>query len=199
MNKVDLENIEQIINYRESKPKYKKGGEFLTEDLEKMTTDELKNLADNFKGLAKNKADAEAKQIVDEMFQKYAKDGDNMIVLSAAYFPDHEIYEVDSPFDRIDFDRNERWNKLYYPIESEEDGYIVLWGKLFDILLGKLHIPYAEEEFENDTEALGRYWYGVVGIMKDYRVVRFIIRDDGMLSDNNGYNSTYNKVIYEIK
>lgn len=199
MNKSDLKNIEMIIRYRQSEPIYVKGGDYSPEELENMSTDELKALADDFNDSARKKAEVEIKQIVDEMFQKYAKEGDNMVVLSAAYFPEHEIFPVDDPLKCIDFGREERWNKLYYPIDCNDDEYKKLYSRLENAVFGKLHMPYAEEEYEDDNDALNEYWYGVIGIMKDYRIVKFVIRYDGLMCDNDDYVSFHNKVIYEIK
>ena len=66
--------------------------------------------------------------------------------------------------------------------------------KLTDILYN-LKIKDAYDYWENDNGALNEYWYGVIGIMKDYRVVAFVIRDDGMLCDQQVYTSSNNKII----
>ena len=63
------------------------------------------------------------------------------------------------------------------------------------VLVHNLKIKDAYDYWENDNGALNEYWYGVIGIMKDYKVVAFVIRDDGMLCDEKAYISSNNKII----
>ena len=46
-------------------------------------------------------------------------------------------------------------------------------------------VPYAEEEFKDDGESINEYWYGIIAITRDYNIVKFIMRDDGVSEDNN--------------
>ena len=49
--------------------------------------------------------------------------------------------------------------------------------------------------WEDNNASLNEYWHGVIGIMKDYRVVAFVIRNDGMLADKRGYENSENQII----
>ena len=62
-------------------------------------------------------------------------------------------------------------------------------------ILENLKVPSAYSYWEDDNDALNECWYGVIGIMKDYRAVAFVIRDDGMICDEEGYNTFHNSVI----
>ena len=48
---------------------------------------------------------------------------------------------------------------------------------------------------EDNNASLNEYWRGVIGIMKDYRVVAFVIRNDGILADERGYENSENQII----
>lgn len=58
-----------------------------------------------------------------------------------------------------------------------------------------MKIKDAHDYWKDNSDALNEYWYGVIGIMKDYQVVAFVIRDDGMLCDKNGYDTSNNTIV----
>ena len=223
MNKVDLENIKKELAKREAANYvFEGGGELSKDDIMLRTTEELTKLVEDFNNATTNTASAKIREIVDEMFAKYGEEGDNMVLLSAAFCPEREVYEVDEPFS-INFN-DDRWNRLYKPICRNWEGScywdrkdmskakIAEWDKKWDEYykdvtrlceqVDKVNNPVvcssAEEHYEDDNEALNEYWHGVIGIMKDYRLVAFVIRDDGLLCDEKGYETFHNEVLYQF-
>lgn len=152
----------------------------MNEELEKYNIDALKNL-------------------VDKMFNKYAKDEDNMIAVWDANAFELGIWEGKDPLSDIYWEEfGNKYNKLYYPIcsndEKAPDEYYVDLEKLKSILRN-LNIKDAYDYWKDNSDVLNEYWYGVIGIMKDYQVVAFVIRDDGMLCDKNGYDTSNNTIV----
>ena len=141
----------------------------------------------------------ELKNIVDKMFNKYGEEGDNMIVVWDANIFERDIWEGKNPLSDIYWKGfGNKYNKLYYHIcandEKTPDEYYVDLEKLKSIL-HNLKIKDAYDYWKDNTDALNEYWYGVIGIMKDYQVVAFVIRDDGMLCDKNGYDTSNNTIV----
>lgn len=152
----------------------------MNEELEKHNIDTLKNL-------------------VDKMFNKYAKDEDNMIAVWDANAFEHDIWGGKDPLSDIYWEEfGNKYNKLYYPIcandEKIPDEYYADLEKLKGILRN-LNIKDAYDYWKDNSAVLNEYWYGVIGIMKDYQVVAFVIRDDGMLCDKNGYDTSNNTIV----
>ena len=203
MNKTDLNNMKALLKYKEvvaRGPKFESNNITITkEELEKYSIDELKDKIYQFEHSEETKYTEELKNLVDEMFDKYSKEGDNMIAVWDANVYDRNINEGEDPLNDIYWKGFEhKYNKLYYPIcsndENVPDEYYKDIDKLTDILYN-LKIKDAYNYWENDNGALNECWYGVIGIMKDYRVVAFVIRDDGMLCDQQVYTSSNNKII----
>ena len=203
MNKTDLNNMKALLKYKEvvaRGPKFESNNSTITkEELEKYNIDELKDKIYQFEHSEETKYTEELKNLVDEMFDKYSKEGDNMIAVWDANVYDRNINEGENPLNDIYWKGFEhKYNKLYYPIcsngENVPDEYYKDIDKLADILYN-LKIKDAYDYWENDNGALNECWYGVIGIMKDYRVVAFVIRDDGMLCDQQVYTSSNNKII----
>ena len=203
MNKTDLNNMKALLKYKEvvaRGPKFESNNSTITkEELEKYSIDELKDKIYQFEHSEETKYTEELKNLVDEMFDKYSKEGDNMIAVWDANVYDRNINEGEDPLNDIYWKGFEhKYNKLYYPIcsngENVPDEYYKDIDKLADILYN-LKIKDAYDYWENDNGALNECWYGVIGIMKDYRVVAFVIRDDGMLCDQQVYTSSNNKII----
>ena len=203
MNKTDLNNMKALLNYKKvvaCGPKFESNNSTITkEELEKYSIDELKDRIYQFEHSEETKYTEELKNLVDEMFNKYGKEGDNMIAVWDANVYDRNINEGEDPLNDIYWKGFEhKYNKLYYPIGSNDenvpDEYYKDIEKLTDILYN-LKIKDAYDYWENDNGALNECWYGVIGIMKDYRVVAFVIRDDGMLCDQQVYTSSNNKII----
>ena len=57
----------------------------------------------------------------------------------------------------------------------------------------------AYDYLEDNNASLNEYWRGIVGIMKDYRVVAFVIRNDVILADEHGYENSENKIVRRFK
>ena len=207
MNSIDLNNINEIIAYRERKePDFIKGGTMTSTELYNLSTPALKELITNYQ----KDIVVDAKALIDKIFKEYAEPDDNIIIIGAAFVPERTTCEVEDPLDSIDFNDHE-YNKLFYPIGSNWDlsnyftdhkgiddaKYDAFYNEVFKLyeLLYSLGIPTPEEEWESDNHALNEYWYGCIGVMKDYRVVSFVIRDDGMLCDESGFDTFHNHTI----
>lgn len=221
MNKTDLKNMKSLLKYRKviaEGAKFINGGYYTEEQLSNMDNSELKNKIDDFENDVKNKYTTQLKKLVDEMFEKYGEEDDNMIVIYGANVYERHINECERPLGDINFDGfSGKYNKLYHPIcrdwdccdywsrkdtDPEELKYWDdKWNKYYKDIdnlkatLEKLKVPSAYDYWEDDNDALNECWYGVIGIMKDYRVVAFVIRDDGMLCDEEGYETFHNSVI----
>ena len=221
MNKADIENINKELKKRSaSNYKWNDKGDLTKDDVMLRTTKELQQLLEDFKNNETKTATDKVKKIVDEMFAKYGTENDNMIVFSAAYVPERTTYEVDKPLADINFNW-EKYNKLYLPIcrnwecagywdrQDRDKKELAEWDKKWkeyykdveslkkEIYKIKDVLP-AEDLWEDDNEELNELWYGVVGIMKDYKVVSFVIRDDGMLGDEDSYQSFCNTIECEL-
>lgn len=211
MNKIDLTNIEKELAKRKAAHyEFKTGGDMSQDEITSHTDEELTSLMENFVNNTENAASVEVKKIVDEIFEKYGENDDNIIVISAAYCPERTVYASDDPFEDIYFD-DEVWNKVFHPVCSKwsTTGY---WGrqnldeknlskweakwdeyyKDIDRLkkqLDKIKKAYydAQDYYEEDNDSLNEYWYGVIGITRDYKLTTFVIRNDGLLSDGDAY------------
>lgn len=199
MNTFDISNIRSIIQFRESKPNFIQGGDLSVEELGKMHTDTLKEMLKEYE----NRIIPSIKAEVDLIFNKFAKPEDNVIILDMTNYYDDGRYlsECDDDFTSIDFSGFEnRYNKLYYPINVENmdnEEYYQQFTELRDNLYA-IGIPTAIENWEDDNDALNEYWYGVIAITKDYKVVDFVIRDDGMLCDENSMESFHNHILRQL-
>ena len=80
------------------------------------------------------------------------------------------------PIARNWFEEDERW-----------ESYTEDLAKLVDET-SKAKVPYAEEQWKDDGESLNEYWYGVIAITRDYKIVGFEMRDDGLPQDSNKLN-----------
>ena len=203
MNKTDLNNMKALLNYKKvvaCGPKFESNNSTITkEELEKYSIDELKDKIYQFEHSEETKYTKELKNLVDKMFNKYGKDGDNMIAVWDANVVSRNIWEGEDPLSDIYWKGFEhKYNKLYYPIcandENVPDEYYEDIDKLADILRN-LKIKDAYDYWEDNNASLNEYWHGVIGIMKDYRVVAFVIRNDGILADERGYENSENKIV----
>ena len=162
---------------------------------------------------AKEKYIPKIKKLVDKAFEKFGEENDNILILSACYYPEdsRHTYEVDEPLDRINFNKGSDYNKLYFPIgrkwdlikdSVDEDKlnnlYKVYTEPICEALNQCFIDCYAEDYYRDNNDALNDYWYGVIGIMKDYKVVSFVIRYDGLLCDENSITQGYNKIIEQL-
>ena len=206
MNKTDLKNIKALLKYKEvvaNGPKFESENSTITqEELEKYSIDELKTAINIFEKSETDKYTKELKNLVDEMFAKYGKEGDNMIAVWDVNVYGRDVYEGDNPLNDICWEGfGNRYNELYYPICAHEKEVPVEYykdvKKLKDIL-HNLKVKNAYNYWKDDNEALNEIWYGVIGVMKiyqNYQVVSFVIRNDGMLCDEDGYETFNNKII----
>lgn len=225
MNKIDIENIRKELNKREAAEyKFESGGDLSQSEILNTTTEDLNKMIKDFLDDGKTKASQEIKKIVDEIFKKYADATDNMIVLGACnyYDEDRHVSFVGEPLKEIDFDGfGHDYNKLAFPIGrnydlrawnydsggyiggADDDKYEGLMKEVKKIvdLLPDLGLTDIEKYWDNDNDAINECWYGVHAITKDYQIVAFVIRDDGMLCDENDkcFNSFHNKTLYTIK
>ncbi len=226
MNKIDLENIKKELEKRKAANYiFQKGGDLSQSEILNTTTEDLNKIIKDFLDDGETKASQEIKKIVDEIFKKYAEGNDNMIVLGACnyYDEDRHVSFVEEPLKEIDFDGfSHDYNKLAYPIGrnydlrawnydngggyiggADDDKYEELMKEVQKIvaLLPDLGLTDMENYWDNDNDSLNEMWYGVHAITKDYKIVAFVIRDDGMLCDEEDkcFNSFHNKTLYTIK
>ena len=207
MNDIDAKNIRRILEWRRQKPFFEVGGIFSEEELDKVTTAELENWLKGSEDGHKPKF----KALVDAFFEKYGKEGDNIILLTSAnnYGSGATLvdYDEDTPwwsgeYSIINFDGfNHEYNKLFYPVqigEDDEEGK-TMWEEIVE-LSSMVGITDAETYWteESDDVALNEMWYGVIGIMKDYKAVAFVIRDDGMLCDEEGIDEGENAILVDL-
>lgn len=222
MNKIDLKNIKKELEKRKAANyKFQKGGKLTKYTIESYTNEKLQELIDDYNKNNTSRLENEIKELVDSIFSRWSDESDdNMIVLDAAYCPEKRVLEVENALDDIDFTDE---NTLYKPIgrfwegrdywsrsemSQEELERIdnTVWNPFYkDInrLEGKVHdlleVSDASDYFEDDIDSLNEYWYGVLGIMKDYKVVSFIIRDDGLLNEEKSIDEYPNQIVYHIR
>ena len=67
------------------------------------------------------------------------------------------------------------------------DEYCKAINNLYDNTI-KAKIPKAEDFWEDNGEALNEYWYGVIAITRDYEIVGFNIRYDGIPQNDERLN-----------
>ena len=164
----------------------------------------------------KEKLIPEIKKMVDDAFGEFGKEGDNILILSACnYIEDaRDTYEVDSPLDNIKFNRGDNYNNLYFPIGRnwdlgnwkkdgvDDDKVDTLYENYTKPICEELNLCfidcYAEDYYRDNNSALNDCWCGVIGIMRDYKVVSFVIRNDGILCDRDSITQGYNKIIEQL-
>lgn len=222
MNDYDLNYLKERISWlRRKAPTFPKEGELDFNEICYKSAEELETLVKDYESKKYTKTVADIKKLVDKIFELYGEEGDNMIITSAAYVPDRTTYIVEEYLEQIDFDGFEhRYNQLYYPVsrgweqsnyrmtDAEREEWKANWeGKFEELyklsdelntLLYFLGIDDAENHWLEDNDALNEFWYGVVGITKDYKVVSFVIRDDGMLCDEDSMESFHNSILKQL-
>jgi hypothetical protein len=218
MNKIDIENIKKELEKRNYK--FKKGGDLTKYTIESYTDRKLQKLIDDYNKNNTSRLESEIKSLVDSIFSRWSDESDdNMIVLDAAYCPEKRVVLAEDALSNIDFGDEELykpigrfwegrnyWSRAEMSQEELERIDNTIWNPFFeDInrLESKVHnlleVSDASEYFEDDVDYLNECWYGVLGIMKDYRVVSFIIRDDGLLNEEKSISKYPNQVIYHIR
>lgn len=201
MKNTDITNIRRVLEYRKIKPNFKDGGDLSFEEINSRSTEELENLLTTNNQLVI----PEIKALVDQIFQKFSDDPeDNMIALWAAHYDEHDVYDQGCPMTSISFDGfSHRYNRFYYPIGSAWDfndvpkEYINLTDQVKE-KCGLVGIKSAEDYYKDNDDALNEIWYGVIGIMRDYRVVAFVIRNDGMLCEEDSMEKYTNEILMQL-
>lgn len=185
-----------------------KAGALIAAEIERLQRIEIKK--------AKEEYIPKIKELVDKAFKEFGEEGDNILILSACYYSEdaRDTYEIDEPLDRISFNESSDYNNLYFPIGKnwdlgdwkrdgvDEDKLDILYedytNPICEALTQCFIDCYAEDYYREDNDALNEYWYGVIGIMRDYKVVSFVIRNDGLLCDEGSINRGYNKIIEQL-
>jgi len=185
-----------------------KAGALIAAEIDRLQRIEIKK--------EKEKLIPHIKKMVDNAFGEFGKEGDNILILSACYYSDdaRDTYEIDEPLDRINFNKGSDYNNLYFPIGrnwdlgnwsqkgKDEEKISTLYNIYIDPIreaLDKCSIDwFAESYYKDNNSALNDYWNGVIGIMRDYKVVSFVIRKDGLLCDKESITQGYNKIIEQL-
>ena len=225
MNKTDVKNMKSLLKWRELSRKVSKGadydmeGEIKFDVLSEYSDDELNQKIQEFEEAEKKKAAGKFRSLIDAFFEKWGDEGDNMIVLSGAYVPERMTEEMEDPVNDINWYWT-KYNQLYHAVGSQQPSCSYsavcdlpkaerekrekLWDQFWADMepiqkeARKLKIPTAEKYWEDDNDALNELWCGVIGVMKDYRIVSFVIRDDGMLCDEEGYETFHNSILMSL-
>lgn len=199
MNKIDITNIKKELAKRKADNyEWTDGGEMTKDAVMLCTSKELNDLVKDYENSEKNKIYEKVHKLVDEIFEKYSEKDDNMIPLSCAYRPEYRIYgdtgtEVYNSLMLSDIDGYND-NPYIKPIArnwTEEDERWESYGEDLDKLddeISKTKVPYAEKYWENDGDRLNEYWYGVIAITRDYKIVGFEMRDDGLPQNSENLN-----------
>ena len=200
MNDIDIENIKKELAKRKATNyEWKDGGEMTKDDVILRTTKELKAFLNDYENAKRNKISEKVHKLVDEIFEKYSNEDDNMIPLSCAYRPEYRLYgntgiEV---YTSITFNDEDGYNdhvhvkpiaRNWYEDDEHWDNYTKDLAKLVDITIDA-KVPYAEEYWEDDGERLNMYWYGIIAITRDYKIVGFEMRYDGLPQDRKNLNN----------
>ena len=200
MNKIDIKNIERCIKAREAQIFHlESGGDMRYEEIDKYSTEELKDLIKQFNESKKEKIFDVFKRKVDNFFNKYTdeEENQNVIVIAACNSECREMFEIDQSdiFAEINFDKHQ-YNNRIYAVGSEGNAYETGIDDfsddtrdLYDDLVLNEYITPICNHFEHD-DSINDVWYGCYGITNDYEIISFIIRRDGMLLNN------YVKIVY---
>ena len=222
MNSTDVKNMELIIELQnEFKHRWKDGGDITAKEIWSLSNDTIKRNIEQYKLLAKQEKSTKIREIVDQIFaicnNPNDEDSDpdgNTIILTAANRYDDCRYasSAEEPFDVIDWEHfAHRYNSLFFPINEviechpkANDLYIQLKQEIASLGISDA------EDYWRESDAVNEVWYGCIGIMKDYKIVAFIVRNDGMLSNEHSIDDTsiyeknhvskeyYNHIIMEL-
>ena len=200
MNDIDIANIKKELAKRKAANyKWKDGGEMIKDDVILRTTKELKAFLNDYENAKRNKISEKVHKLVDEIFEKYSNEDDNMIPLSCAYRQEYRLYgntgiEV---YTSIIFGDEDGYNsnahvkpiaRNWYEDDERWDNYTKDLAKLVDITMDA-KVPDAEEYWEDDGERLNMYWYGIIAITRDYKIVGFEMRYDGLPQNRENLNN----------
>ena len=199
MNNIDINNIKKELAKRKAANyEWKDGGEMTKDDVMLRTTKELNTLLNDYENIKNNKISENIHKLVDDIFKMYAEDNDNMIPLSCAYRPEYKIYEDEGieVYYSVMFSDTDGYNDNPHikPIARnwlEDDERWEKYSEDLDKLvneIGKTKVPFAEDFWKDDGERLNEYWYGVIAITRDYKIVGFEIRNDGLPQNDDELN-----------
>lgn len=198
MNDIDKKNIEKVLKKR--KLVLEDGGEINKDQLENTPTPELEILLKDYKDDVKKDLSLGIRSKVHKIFDKFSDDPeDNMIILWAVFKDeDGEIWEIDWPLEEIDFDGfDHKYNKFSYPVgrkceEKEKRNIEENYVEPLRNLVRKLpEFTDIENFFEQYRSSINIYWHGVYAITRDYKLISFIIRDDGMMGNDESIKTLY--------
>ena len=122
-----------------------------------------------------------------------------MIPLSCAYRPEYrlygntgiEVYTSITLSDKDGYNSNVHVKPIarnWYEDDERWDNYTKDLAKLVDITIDA-KVPYAEEYWKDYGERLNEYWDGVIAITRDYDIVGFERRYDGIPQDSENLNN----------
>lgn len=217
MNKIDLENIKKELEKRKAANyKFQGGGELTKSTIENYSDKKLQELIDDYNKNNTSRLENEIKELVDSIFSRWSDESDdNMLVLGSVYCPEKRIIEDDSinftnnnlykPVGRF-WEGKDYWSRYEMSQEELERIDNTVWNpfyedidKLKNKVYSLLELEDTSDYFEDDIDSLNEYWYGVLGIMKDYSVVSFIIRNDGLLNEEKSIDEYPNQIVYHIR
>ena len=200
MNNIDIENInKELAKRKAANYEWKDGGEMSKDDVMLRTTNELTSLKEEYEEKKKNEISEVIHKLVDDIFEKFGDEDDNMIPLSCANRPDYDIdgYTGGELYYRLTFKTNCSNNNIkpigrtWYENEKDDLDKINEYCKAVNNLYYKTikaKVPNAEDFWEDDGEALNEYWYGCIAITRDYKIVGFEIRYDGLPQNDERLN-----------
>lgn len=195
MNNIDIENIKKELNKRNAANyEWSDGGEMTKDDVMLRTTNELYELVNSYEYSMKTAISKKVHKLVDDIFKKYAENDDNMIPLSCAFRPDYDVEDDGYLYDIRFGDEHYNDNPYIKPIARKWKRNDKRWYDYLNTLnelvnvLNDTKVPYAYEYWEDNGERLNEYWYGVIAITRDYKIVGFEIRNDGLPQTSNKLN-----------
>ena len=222
INEIDVKNIKHELAARKAMAyKFEEGGTIEHGLLKNMNEEILKDQLKEFEGSDKVKAFNKLKQLVEETFKKYGKDGDNMIALDLGSFESHHVYYVQPAYEewcwKIDWERQDTYSyveKTYKPIGWDESDsqnwdddkvdkltekyeHMLIVSEKIKKLLGKL-VKTTDLKKVGNMDATNELWYAVTAITRDLKFVSFVIREDGLPLKDDGsfyHEEDLNKIV----
>ena len=221
INEIDIKNIKCELAARKAMAyKFEEGGTIEHGLLKNMNEEVLKDKLKEFEGNNKVKVFNELKQLVEETFKKYGKDGDDMIALDLGNFEDHyadvrPAYEewcwkiswdsqpeysfVEHMYKPIGWDEcdSEKWDDDKADELTEKYEHMLNVSKKIKKLLDKL-VKTTDLEKVGDMDSTNEIWYAVTAITRDLKFVSFVIRDDGLPLEDDGsfyHEEDLNKIV----
>lgn len=184
MNDIDYANIKKELRLRTSK--FILGGTIDEVDIKKMSTEDLRfKLAEHDRDVSEERVE-KIRNIVDDLFETYGTKKNNMIILDCVkkefYSFIHKI-----PLTKIDFINSEQ-NTQCFPIgmdwsideQISNEKFFVLSGEISAELMflgeADAHNIFMYNDYLNDGN-----FYGITAITRDYHYISFVMREDGML------------------